>query len=171
MILDETNPSTTEYPGPLQATFDKIIASGYDEISTLFERTFKGYVKLTESTASIGNIQEENDYTFEYTLPELDEFLFQLPEISAPALFEVMQSQEDQELDIESLQSSLADIQVDLAEYATKEDFERLDGIQSTQSVNISSTDQALSDYQTATDIRLDELEAKLDGVIASLRR
>ena len=56
MILDETNPSTTEYPGPLQATFDKIIASGYDEISTLFERTFKGYVKLTESTASIGNI-------------------------------------------------------------------------------------------------------------------
>ena len=56
MILDETNPSTTEYPGPLQATFDKIIASGYDEISTLFERTFKGYVKLTESTASIGNM-------------------------------------------------------------------------------------------------------------------
>ena len=65
-----------------------------------------------------------------------------------------MQSQENQKWDIAFLKSSLANIlasaadpREDVVEYATKEDFSKLNNIQTTQSVNISSIDLALSNF------------------------
>ena len=44
MHLDECNPSAPGYEGPLIITFDRELATGYDNIESLFGKSFEGKV-------------------------------------------------------------------------------------------------------------------------------